>query len=138
MERWMKKRKDKWLSERPVQEFKLPLMVLASSGVIFILLTALFGVTIDTRTRTVNWSFEPGSDWVNPVIGKSIEDRYHVNPMTQFPWFCFIAMILGYFIAAGMFIIGWLHYCKWKTIQADKRKEVVESDRRRDKRPYSK
>jgi hypothetical protein len=132
MERWMMSRRDKggvreimkpkshfkllkrFFSERPFSEWRLPLMVLAVSGMVFILLTAMFGITIDTRTGQLNWSMEIGDDWVNPVVGKSNEDANHVNPMTQFPWFCFLAMILGYFLAVGLFIIGWFDYCKFK------------------------
>jgi len=106
----------RFFSERPFSEWRLPLMVLAVSGMVFILLTAMFGITIDTRTGQLNWSMEIGDDWVNPVVGKSNEDANHVNPMTQFPWFCFLAMILGYFIAVGMFIFIWFEYIKWRWI----------------------
>lgn len=123
------RRRNKWLSERPFSEWRLPLMVLAVSGMVFILLTAMFGVTVDTRSGQLNWSLEVGDDWKNPVVGKSNEDANHVNPMTQFPWFCFLAMILGYFLAVGLFIIGWFDYLKWKTILVEKHtKEVKKND----------
>ena len=127
VEGWILRRKNKWLSEQPVQEWKLPLMVLAVSVMVFILLTSMFGVTVDTRTGAVNFQVEPGSDWstpsplppeINPVVGKSGDTRFRANPMGQYPWFCFLAMILGYFIAVGLFIIGWLDYCKWKYVKA--------------------
>jgi 4-amino-4-deoxy-L-arabinose transferase-like glycosyltransferase len=129
MEGWIMRRRNKWLSERPFSEWRLPLMVLAVSGMVFILLTAMFGVTVDTRSGQLNWSLEVGDDWKNPVVGKSNEDANHVNPMTQFPWFCFLAMILGYFLAVGLFIIGWFDYLKWKTILVEKHtKEVKKND----------
>jgi len=104
-------------------------MVLAVSGMVFILLTAMFGVTIDTRSGTVDFSLSPGDDWINPMIGKTGEDAYHVNPMEQYPWFCWIAMIFGYFIAVGLFIIGWFDYMKWKTILVERHeKEVKKND----------
>lgn len=123
------RRRNKWLSERPFSEWRLPLMVLAVSGMVFILLTAMFGITVDTRSGQLNWSLEVGDDWVNPVVGKSNEDANHVNPMTQYPWFCFLALIFGYFLAVGLFIIGWFDYLKWKTILIEKHtKEVKKND----------
>lgn len=110
----MQKRKMAFLMEEIKHEWRLPIMLISVSGMIFILLTALFGVTVDTRSGTVDWSLEPGSDWSNPVVGKSNEDQGHVNPMTQYPWFCFLAMILGYFIAIGIFIYFWFEYMKFR------------------------
>jgi 4-amino-4-deoxy-L-arabinose transferase-like glycosyltransferase len=109
-----------FLTEEIKHEWRLPIMLISISGVVFILLTALFGITVDTRSGTVDWSLEPGSDWSNPVIGKSNEDRGHVNPMTQYPWFCFLAMILGYFISLGMFIYIWFGYMKWRVTTSER------------------
>jgi hypothetical protein len=137
MEMWMRKRKNKWLAERPFSEWRLPAMVISVSGMVFILLTSMFGITIDTRSGTVNWDMEPGSDWnapipaLNPVVGKSSEDEYHVNPMTQYPWFCFLAMILGYFICVGFFIIGWFHYLQWRWVHVPEEIRFVEKKKRR-------
>lgn len=101
-------------------EWKLPIILIASSGFVFILITAMFGITIDTRTGEVDWIMEPGSDWMNPVIDKSIEDDRHVNPMTQYPWFCFLAMILGYFMDIGIFIYFWFAYMERRVTTSDR------------------
>ena len=119
----IERKKKKFFSERPFSEYRLPCMVLAVSGIVFILFTSMFGVTVDTRTGEVNFQMEPGSDWstpnplppeINPLVGKSGDTRFRANPMSQYPWFCFLAMILGYFIAVGMFIYIWFEYLRWK------------------------
>lgn len=115
IELFIRKRKEKFLSDVPNQEWKLPCMVMAVSGFVFILLTAMFGVTYNTMTGEASFHLAPGDDWSNPVVGKPGENtRTAVNPMSQYPWFCFLAMILGYFICIGMFTIAWLRYCKWR------------------------
>jgi len=89
-------------------------MLVTVSGMVFILLTAYFGVTIDTRTGKVDFTFEPGSDWSNPMVDKPSEDTFKVNPAKQYPDWIFLSMILGYFIAVGMMCCGWFSYCRWK------------------------
>ena len=89
-------------------------MLVAVSGMVFILLTALFGVTVNTMTGQVDFSFEPVSDWSNPMVNKPSETTFKVNPAKQYPDWIFMAMIVGYFISVGIFTVGWLDYCKWK------------------------
>ena len=114
VERMLVRRKKKFLEDKPALEWRLPVMILTVSGMVFILLTAMFGVTVDTRTGDVRFDLQPGSDWSNPLVDKPMEDEGHGNPMDQYPWFCWLAMILGYFICAGMFCYFWFEYMKWR------------------------
>jgi hypothetical protein len=89
-------------------------MMVAISGMVFILLTALFGVTVNTMTGQVDFSFEPGSDWSNPMVDKPSETTFKVNPAKQYPDWIFLSMILGYFISVGLLCQGWFSYQKWR------------------------
>jgi len=91
---------------RPFSEWRIPIMILMVSSVFFVLLTAMFGVTIDTRTHEVAYNFD---GWNN----KPIEDGVH-NPMNQFPDFTYVVMIIGYYMGAVCLIYLWFDYCKWK------------------------
>lgn len=114
METWMRKKKNKFLAERPWAEYRFPLILIAVSGLIFILLTGLFGITYNRITGEVTFIMSPGDDWSHTMVGKSGEDDLNVNPMRQFPDWCFLAMILGYFVCIGFFIYGWFEYCKFR------------------------
>lgn len=111
--------------------WRLPIMIVTISGVVFILLTAAFGITVNKNTGEVGYTFGVGDDWTTPMINKSIEDKDNVNPMKQFPDWIFFAMILGYFVSIGILCWAWFEYMKYREkirmelILADKKiKEV--------------
>jgi len=89
-------------------------MIVTVSGMVFILLTASFGVTIDFRDGSTRFDLEPGSDWSNPTINKPSEDYFNVNPMRQFPDWIYLSMVIGYFISVGILCHSWFRYCQWK------------------------
>ena len=106
-------------------------MLLATSGMVFILLTALFGVSYNLNTGKVSFGLSPGDDWLNPMVGKPGEnDDTAVNPMNQYPWFCWLAMILGYFIAYGIFIYFWLQYCRWRWLHVPEELRFIEKKKK--------
>ena len=91
--------------KRPFSEWRIPVMIVSVSSVFFVLLTALFGIEINRNTGEMIYNFEgirniPLDPWL--------------NPMMQFPEWCYFAMIIGYYIAVVMLIVLWFDYCKWK------------------------
>ena len=101
--------KEKQLSKtkykRPFSEWRMPVMIVSLSSLFFVLLTAMFGITINRNTGALGYNME-GIQYlgIDPWV----------NPMGQFPEWCYFAMIIGYYIAIGMFIWIWFDYCKWK------------------------
>lgn len=120
MDQKIQKKKMTFLKEEVRHEWRLPIMLIAVSGMVFILLTAMFGVTYNRNTGLPTFSLSPGSDWGNPVVGKPGEDNQNFNPMRQFPDFCFVVMILGYFICIGIFTWSWFQYQRWRVTTSEK------------------
>lgn len=89
-------------------------MIVTISGVVFILLTAMFGVTVNKNTGEVSYDMSPGDDWSKPQLLKRNEDDNNVNPMRQFPDWIYFAMIIGYFFAVGILCHGWFDYMKYR------------------------
>jgi hypothetical protein len=56
--------------------------------------------------------------------------------MDQYPWFCWIAMIIGYFVAYGIFIYFWLEYCKWRWMHVPEEIRFIEKKVRYGKNLY--
>lgn len=101
--------------EAPFGELRYPIMLLTISSVIFILLTAMFGVSIDTRDGTVEYHLTPGHYWSQPFTHKEWEnERGIANAMYQYPGWIYFVMIIGYYMTIALLFYFWLEYCKWK------------------------
>lgn len=105
--------------EAPFGEIRYPIMFLTISGVVFILITAMFGISVDTRTGEPTYHLTPGSDWKNPFFDQNgdiamYSEREESNPMRQFPDWIYLALILGYYTSICFLIWLWFDYCKWK------------------------
>jgi len=114
IEKFIIKKKKKFLSDVPAQEWKLPVMLLTVSGIIFIMITAMFGVGINRSTGNVEYHMSPGDDWSQPMINKDWEDNHTANAMQQFPGWLYWCMVMGYYFVFGAFIYKWMDYIKWR------------------------
>lgn len=121
--------------EAPFGEIRYPIMFLTLSGVVFILITAMFGISVDTRTGEVTYYLSPGSDWKNPFFDQNgdiamYSERGESNPMRQFPDWIYFIMVIGYYISICFLIHIWFDYCKWKWehIPIEKKKREGEVD----------
>jgi hypothetical protein len=114
METLVQRLRNKWLSDKPWAEWRLPIMLLTVSGVVFILITALFGVSININTKEIVMHLSPGDDWSQPMINKDWEDYNHANPMQQFPWWLYFVMVMGYFSCFCFFTYAWFRYMRWR------------------------
>lgn len=103
-------------------EWRMPIMIASMSGVFFILITALFGVTINTNTREVAFHMNPGDDWdLNPITN-TYGEKDDANPMGQFPEWMYIPFVAGYFLLLLTVIHVHYDYCKWKVKYIEKNK----------------
>jgi hypothetical protein len=102
------------INDKPYIEWRLPVMLLTVSGVIFILLTAMFGVGVNKFTGAIEYHMSPGDDWAQPMINKEWEDDNIANAMQQFPGWLFWVMILGYYLAFAFMIYCYFQYLKWR------------------------
>jgi phosphate/sulfate permease len=89
-------------SEKPFGELRYPAMILAVSSLIFTLLTFSFGIGYNRTTMQAEFFFaiDPSPDLI--------------NPMQQFPDYCWVIMFIGYYIAIIILIYIWFEYCKWR------------------------
>lgn len=94
--------------KRPYGEWRLPVMIILVSSIVFVLITSMFGVRIDIRTGETLYRMEP-----NGMMGKEV-DPWLPNPMEQYPEWIFIPMVLGYYACVGGFVCMWFDYCRWK------------------------
>jgi hypothetical protein len=109
-------------------------MLIAVSGMVFILLTAMFGVTYNMMTGMPTFHLAPGDDWGNPTVGKPGENNQNVNPMRQYPDWIFLSMILGYFISIGMFTYFWFQYQRWRVTTSERiRGDIDKKNKMEDK-----
>ena len=90
--------------KQPFGEIRIPAMILAIAGLVYTLLTTMMGVGINWNTRTVEFFYliDPSPDII--------------NPMQQFPDYCWIVMIASYYVAIIFLIFFWFEYCKWRWI----------------------
>lgn len=93
-------------SEKPFGEIRYPAMILAVSSLAFTVITFAFGIGINRLTLEPEFFF-----LMDPT-----PDIQLINPMQQFPDFCFIMTFIGYYIAVAMLCYFWLEYCKFKWI----------------------
>lgn len=105
--------------KRPFAEWRLPVQICLVSSVIFVLFTAMFGISINTQTGMPEYYLAPGDDWENPIVDNDgdlamYSERGGNNPMRQFPDWIYLAMVIGYYVTVGFFIWGYFEYCKWK------------------------
>ena len=101
---------------RPFGEWRIPVMIVCVSSVFFVLITAMFGVSLNRNTGELVFNMDGVQDVpIDPWA----------NPMNQFPDFCYFAMIIGYYVTVGFVVVGWFDYCKWKwnNIPKEKRYE---------------
>lgn len=89
-------------------------MIATVSGIVFILITAMFGVTVNRYSGDVTFTMSPGDDWSKPQLNKPIEDENNINPMRQYPDWIYLSMILGYFITIGILCHGWFQYMQYR------------------------
>jgi len=139
-EKLSKKRKDKRNKNPPYMEWRIPMMIVLVSSIFFVLFTAMFGVSINRETGGVEYHLNPGDDWINPIVDNNgdiamYSERGGNNPMRQYPDWIFFAMVIGYYIAIGMFTYMWFDYCKWKWKNIPTKYKFVE---RVDKEKYGK
>lgn len=89
---------------QPFGEIRIPAMILGVSGLVYTLLTTMFGVGIDWVNHNVTFFYllDPSPDII--------------NPMQQFPEYCWIVMFIGYYMAVTFLIYIWFEYCKWRWI----------------------
>jgi len=120
VDKYIEKRKKKFLAGTPFAEWRIPVMILTMSGVIFILITAMFGVSIDRSTGGVEYYLGPGDDWNSPFVDNDgdiamySDDRGDNNPMRQYPDWIYFMMVIGYFTAIIFFTHFWFEYMKWR------------------------
>lgn len=90
---------------RPFGEWRIPVMLVCVSSLVFVMLTAMFGISINRGTGELAYNM----DGI-----QNVPDDPWSNPMTQYPDYCYIVMIFGYYVTIGFMIVGWYDYCKWK------------------------
>lgn len=88
--------------EQPYGEIRIPAMILGTSGLVFTLLTTMYGVGINQYTREVEFFYlmDPSPDII--------------NPMQQFPWYGEYLMFISYYVAIIFLIYFWFEYQKWR------------------------
>ena len=99
--------------KKPFGEWRLPIMVLTLSSLIFILLTAAFGVTINSSTRKLDFH-----------MGIQDTDPFETDPMQQYPDWIYACMVFGYYSCVGIFIYCWYDYNKWKWNNIPKKERI--------------
>jgi len=111
--------------DAPFGEIRYPVMIITVSGVIFVLITAGFGITIDTRDGSAIFDYDFGQYFDEEG---AIRDPWTHRPMDQFiqenGTIIFLLMYMGYCIMLCFLIYFWFEYCKWKWehIPIEKRK----------------
>lgn len=102
--------------KQPFGEIRIPAMILGVSGLVYTLLTAMFGVGINWNTRTVEFFY---------LMDPSIDI---INPMQQFPMYTWAVMFIGYYLAVALLIYMWFEYCKfrWLHIPMEYRAKTIE------------
>jgi len=100
----LKCRKSLLNDQKPFGEIRIPAMILAVSGLIFNVIAFSFGIGYNRLTMQPEFFYlmDPSPDII--------------NPMQQFPEYCWIVMIIGYYITVGILIWSWFEYCKWKWV----------------------
>lgn len=91
--------------KQPFGEVRIPVMLLTISSLIFTLITAMFGIGYNRNTMQLE--FFDLSHW-DPITSNII------NPMQQYPWFCWIAFYVGYYFLLMAIVYLWFDYCRWK------------------------
>jgi hypothetical protein len=102
--------------KQPFGEIRIPAMILGVSGLVFTLLTTMFGVGINWNTHTVEffWAIDKSPDLI--------------DPMQQFPDYVWAVMFIGYYVAVAFMIYMWFEYCKfrWMNIPNEYRVKTIE------------
>jgi hypothetical protein len=102
--------------EAPFGEIRYPLMLITISSVFFVLITAGFGVAIDTRDGGTIFSFDT-DQYFNEDDG-ALQDPWMNRPMEQFinknATMVFLIMYMGYCFMLCFLVYIWFEYCKWK------------------------
>ena len=105
----------RFLKSKPYGEWRLPLMIITMSSFIFILITTMFGVTINgltgELTMEMDWSqyIDEDTGAYDPWVYDPFAVWMQNNRLPVFLWFitCFYACI-------AIFTYYWFQYNKWK------------------------
>ena len=99
-------KKNSYNNVKPFGEWRIPIVILISSSIIFVCLTMTFGVKINRNTGEAVMTME---------MNDSDMDSWSYDPMV-IVWgeFWRYWCILGYFGSLGIFSLFWFEYMKWK------------------------
>lgn len=110
-------------SERPFSEWRYPVMFLAVSGLVFILIVTMFGVQINTITGETTFEM----DWSKYIDEDGLYDPWVYSPFDA--WvnghqeLVLTLFICGYYAGVLVVLHGWFEYCRWKLRFLEKIKE---------------
>jgi len=105
----------RFLISKPYGEWRLPIMVITMSSMVFILITAMFGVTINSQTGELTLEMD-WSEWIDEETG--LYDPWVYDPYSVWVQnnrlLVFVVTMGMYYVCIGFFIYCWFGYNKWK------------------------
>lgn len=127
MEKRIKKKLMSFFKTKPYAEWRLPIMLLICSSMIFILITAGFGVRINSLTGEPVYEMD-WSKYIDEETG--VYDPWVYDPFAVWmqgggKWVVFFSFIAGFYTALICFFYFWFKYMKWKWKNIPK-KEVTQ------------
>ena len=116
MEKRLKKKLMSFFKTKPYAEWRLPIMLLMVSSMVFILITAGFGVQINTMTGELMYEMD-WSKYIDEETGAYdpwVYDPFAVWMQGNGKWVVFFSFIGGFYTALIGFFYFWFKYMRWK------------------------